>query len=258
MPSMDKETQNEIAQIRERLIKLEQKYAVHQHNDIDGTNHLRKTFQLDQDQFGVIGLGTLGSTSSRLNTTAEQLQFSTNVGKESGKVGFVNKADILQLNLLHQPLNTSKQSFINAMRTPVVTPFENTSVSTTIGGNTVTISGYGFTTNELALAQIDIFDSSGVFVESQTIASNTATVVTISGTWLASTSGGTFFIYMPVFFGSAETIFQRFYTQEGTGGGIRFGVGVTAGTLNQNGLLYMDATGDLYWRDKAGAAVKLN
>ena len=56
--------------------------------------------------------------------------------------------------------------------------------------------------------------------------------------------------------GSAQTIFQRFYTQEGTAGGIRFGVGATAG--GQNGLLYSDATGDLYWRDKAGTSVKLN
>jgi hypothetical protein len=56
--------------------------------------------------------------------------------------------------------------------------------------------------------------------------------------------------------GSADTPFQRFYTQEGTGGGIRFGVGTTNG--GQNGLAYMDVTGDIYWRNKIGASTKLN
>ena len=120
----------------------------------------------------------------------------------------------------------------------------------------MTINGFDFTTNELSGHLINIYNSSGTFVESQAIASNTSTVITISGTWTSSTSGGIFFIYNPAYLGSAEHIWQRAYVQEGTSGGVRFGVGPTAG--GQNGLLYMDSAGDLWWRDKAGTAIQLN
>lgn len=242
--------------LEQELNLIKTKLANHQHDQHDGTSVLRKSIILDNDQFIQVGNGGMMSAPVvNLGTTNEQYQFSLATGRDDGRTGFVNKPDILQLNLLHLPNNTSNQSFVTAMTSPLVTPTSDT-ISVTAGGNTITINGLNFTTNELAGALIDIINSSGELVETQTIASNTATVVTISGTWGASTSGGSFYIYQPVFLGSADTIWQRFYTQEGTSGGIRFGVGPTAG--GQNGLLYMNATGDLYWRPKAGAAVKLN
>lgn len=255
---------NELEQLKRLVNDLTQQvntlktnYEKHQHDSIDGTNTLKKGIKLDVDQFLQVGNSTQATLPvTNLGDTTEQYTYSIGVGKDDGKTGFVNKADSLQLNFNHQPRNTSLQSFINAFRSPLVSAFENTSISTTSGGNTVTIEGYNFTTNELAGALINIINSSGVLVETQVIASNTATVITISGTWLASTSGGKFFIYSPVFLGSADIIWQRFYTQEGTSGGIRFGAGVTAG--GQNGLLYMDSVGDLYWRNKSGTSVKLN
>ena len=208
-----------------------------------------------------LGLGGLISTSNSFRKEVaygavnEQIQTSIASGKDqAGTVGITTKN--LQFNLFHQPQNAANQSFITAFRPPIFGTPQNTTISTTLGGNTVTVSGYGFVVDELAGGLINIFDSSGTFIESQTIASNTASVITITGTWLATTAGGTFYIYQPVFLGSADTIWQRFYTQEGTGGGIRFGVGTTGG--GQNGLLYMDATGNIYWRDKANAATKLN
>lgn len=242
--------------LEQELNLIKTKLANHQHDQHDGTSVLRKSIILDNDQFIQVGNGGMMSAPVvNLGTTNEQYQFSLATGRDDGRTGFVNKPDILQLNLLHLPNNTSNYSFVTAMTSPLVTPTSDT-ISVTAGQNKVTINGLNFTTNELAGALIDIANSSGALVETQTIASNTATVVTISGTWGASTSGGSFYIYQPVFLGSADTIWQRFYTQEGTSGGIRFGVGPTAG--GQNGLLYMNATGDLYWRPKAGAAVKLN
>lgn len=253
------ELEKRIRELDSKVKTLEASYSKHQHDGIDGTNQLRKSIKLDSDQYLQVGLGGQGTNEiSNLGASNEQIQYAISVGKDDGRTGFVNKADILQMNFLHQPRNTAKQSFLTMFRTPVVSPLEGTSVSTSSGGTTVTIDGFGFATDELADALIDIYNSSGVLVETRIIASNSATVVTITGTWGASTSGGTFFIYMPVFMGSADYIFQRFYTQEGTGGGIRFGVGATAGAQNQNGLIYMDATGDLYWRNKSGTATKLN
>lgn len=242
--------------LEQELNLLKIKMANHQHDQHDGTSILRKSITLDGDQFLQIGNGGMASAPvSNLGTTSEQYQFSIATGRDDGRTGFVNKPDILQLNLLHYPNHVLNQSFITAFTYPLVAPTSET-ISVTAGQNKVTINGFNFTTNELAGALINIINSSGALVETQTIASNTATEITISGTWGASTSDGYFYIYQPVFLGSGDTIWQRFYTQEGTAGGIRFGVGPTAG--GQNGLLYMDATGDLYWRPKTGAAVKLN
>lgn len=246
-----------IAQLEQELEKLKRDYAVHQHSDLDGTNQLRKSIKLDQDQYLQVGLATHGTAPIlNIGTTSEQIQYGIAVGKDDGRTGFVNKLDALQMDFLHQPRNTSLQSFITGKRTPLVSPVGSTSVSTTAAGNTITIDGYNFTTDELAGGLINIYNSSGTLIETQTIASNTGTVITISGTWIATTASATFDIFAPVFLGSANIIWQRFYAQEGTAGGIRFGVGPTNG--GQNGLLYMDATGDLYWRPKTGAAVKLN
>jgi hypothetical protein len=244
-----------ILDLESKLKTLETNYAKHQHDGIDGTNQLRKSIKLDQDQYLQVGLGSQATGPiSGLGSASEQLQYAISLGKDDGRTGFVNKADILQMDFLHQP-NTAT-SFISSRRTPVVTALEGTSISTTSGGSTTTIAGFNFETNELAGALINIYNSSGTFVESRVIASNTATVITITGTWSASTSSATFDIYLPVYLGTAEFIWQRFYTQEGTAGGIRFGVGPTAG--GQNGLLYSDAIGDLYWRDKNGDSLKLN
>lgn len=106
--------------------------------------------------------------------------------------------------------------------------------------------------NILTGALINIYNAAGSLVETQTIASNTGTVITIAGTWLATTALGSFFIFQPVFMGSADTPYQRFYTEEGTGAGIRFGVGTTNG--GQNGLLWMNSVGNLFWRPKTAAA----
>lgn len=250
--------ENELNDLKNKFDKMQKDYAKHQHDNIDGTNKLKKSQELDMSSSLKIGLleqGTLPIISP--GTTLEQIQYAFALSK-SKETGAVNKLDGLQLNFLHQPNNTSKQSFMTGFRSPVVSPRPSQTISTTSGGNTITINGFNFTTNELAGALISIYNSSNVLVETRVIASNTSTQITISGTWGASTSNGLFQIYTPVYFGSADVIWQRFYTQEGTGGGIRFGMGATAGALNQNGLLYMNATGDLYWRNKSGTSTKLN
>jgi hypothetical protein len=248
---MDKNLEQKINSLEQKLKTLEEKYAVHQHNDTDGTLHLRKNFFLDYDQAGIIGDSQHQTFRAFSSVDGWNYILGTIIGTNTTP-GASNKSPNLQMVLTHIPNQASKFSFLTAERNPLFLSFENTSISTTAAGNTVTIVGFNFVTNELAGAYIDIFDSTGVLIETQTIASNTAIVVTIVGTWLATTTG-TFKIYTPVFLGRTDTIFRRLYVEEGLAtGGVRFGVGSTNNT--QNGLLYMDAAGDLYWRDKAGVS----
>lgn len=253
---MDKNSENKIKQLEERISKLEYSLKTHQHTLADGTSYLRKNIVLDADQGITIGNTSYESYKSDYNGTDDVFRQYLSVGPDTQKVGLVNYTNNMQLNLEHTP---NALSFLYVFRSPLVSSFGNTEIDTTSGGNTTTIDGFNFGTNELAGALIDIYDSSGVFVETQTIASNTATVITISGTWVNSTNNGEFTIFKTVYLGSADFPFQRGYVAEGTAGGLRFGVGPTwtSGTA-QNGLLYMDATGDIYWRNKSGTSTKLN
>lgn len=245
-----------INNLEEQILKLKSDYQKHQHDGKDGTNILRKNIELDKSSF--LKVGYLEQASSPIvlqGDENEQMQHVFSLSK-TNKIGAVNKLDALQVNFLHQPNNPAKQSFIIANRSPIITPFEGQTVSTTAGQTTITINNFNFKTNELAGGLISIYNSSNVYIETRVISSNTSNVITVSSAWGSSTSNGLFFIYTPVYLGSADNIFQRFYTQEGEGGGIRFGMGTTNG--GQNGLLYMNSVGDLYWRNKSGTSTKIN
>lgn len=251
--------ESELREYRDKFQTFIDQFKTHNHTGSDGSSILSYGLDLKPEQLIKMGYGGIGTAANLISatpgSTGEQIQMAIASGKDLAG-GFGTTTKNLQLNLLHQPQNTSNQSFITAIRPPFYSTFSGSTITTVSAGTTVTVIGYNFVTNSLAGALISVYSSSGTLIETQTIASNTATVITISGTWLASTAGGSYQIYQPVFLGSADTIWQRFYTQEGTGGGIRFGVGVTNG--GQNGLLYSDAAGDLYWRNKAGTSTKLN
>jgi len=252
---MPNNTQNQITQLERSLKQLQDRYSKlekdlqkHQHDGIDGTNVLRKSITLDKDQYLQVGYAGMGSS---LKTG--QYQYGMSIGQDDQRTGFVNKANLAEVDILYTP--TSFGALIGRYGI-VVTAMENTALSISAAGNTVTISGYNFTTNELAGAIINIYNSSGTMIANNLISSNTSTVITVTGTWGATASDCTFDIYKPLYSGAAQYVWQRYYTQEGTDGGVRFGMGVTAG--GKNGLLYMDSVGDIYWRNKAGVAAKLS
>lgn len=249
---------NLVNDYKTKIDKLNETFKLHTHSGRDGSKNIDSEIDLQPGTPIKLGLGGMLAIGGGVQgAVSEQVQMSIVSGKDmDGSIG--TSTNNLQLNLLHNPQNASNQSFITSFRPPVFAQIGGSTISVTATGTTVTVVGYNFATNSLAGALINIYNSSNTFIETQTIASNTATVITISGTWGATTTGGSFFILQPVFFGSADTPWQRLYTCEGTGAGIRFGVGVTAGAQNQNGLLYMDATGDLYWRNKSGSSTKLN
>ena len=251
------EKDNLLNELKKDFEVFKQNFEAHKHTNNDGTKKVTNGIDTIPGEVVSFGIGSAVSMTANPSSSTEENRLYLSVGSDANSIQ-LQQSKSLQINMLHQPNNTSNQSFITAFRPPLYVPVNGTTISVTAGGSTVTINGYNFTTNALTNAVINIYSSSGSLVESRIIASNTSDVITINGTWGATTSGGSFLILQPVFLGSADQIWQRFYVQEGTGGGIRFGMGVTAGSQNQNGLLYMDSAGDLYWRNKSGTSTKLN
>jgi len=256
------ELENKIEELTKNNIELvktvediKNMFEKHTHNGSDGTKKISDDIEIDFGKVLRLGLGAIGSAKNSTEGTGMQIQTSISSGLDNGET-FGDKSNNAQIDLLHQPNNTSNQSFLTGFRPPVYGNSRGEKISTTAGGNTITINGFNFPTNSLANALILIQNSSGSDIETRVIASNTSNVITINGTWSSTTAGGNYFIYQPIYFGSATYIWQRGYFQEGTGGGVRFGMGPTNG--GQNGLLYMDAAGDLYWRNKSGTSTKLN
>lgn len=251
---MEDNFQTQIKELKDELEQLKKSYREHLHTGLDGTDILKKGIELENDQYLKIGLGGMGTgpiVNTKFGDPVEQLQFAIAVGRDDGKTRFSNRSKNMQMNFLHQPNNPLKQSFLECFRDGIIGP-----VSITAGQKTASITSLTLTTNEYANAVVNIYDSNEQFIESKIISSNTSNQITISSTWANTVSGGFFEIFFPVFLGSANKPYARNYVSEGVGGGIRFGIGTTAG--GSNGLLYMDSAGDIYWRNKSGTSTKLN
>lgn len=245
------ELKNRIEKLSSELKEFKDMFLLHQHDESDGSRRLVKYIRLEKDQTIKIADCEIGQQVSNIDSDNEVDFFAIAVGRDT-RSGVSTTSKNAQLSIVHQPGSTV--SYISGVRPPLYTPSGTASV--TSGGSTVTLTGFTFTVNELAGALININDSSGNLVETQYISSNTSSVVTITGTWLNTTSGGTATIFFPMYLGISNSPWQRCYVMDGTNGGIRFGGGTT--NSGQNGLLYMDSSGDLYWRNKAGSSTKLN
>lgn len=143
-----------------------------------------------------------------------------------------------QVYIEDQPDDASLSSFIYAYRKPFYVPRAGSTFTFTSGNSTVTDSSKDWDTNELAGAFINVYDSSGVQQYTRQIASNTATVVTIDGTWPATVTDGTYIINMPVYLGASQYPYRQGYfggddvSSGGTGAQrrvLRFGYGATSG-----------------------------
>lgn len=251
------ELKQQIQDLTQRLDKLEV-----EKKDLEQRIEDKIAKDITDDKFDlpiIVDRGTFarfGDTSIIGLTPIENIQqhdFIISTGRDSAALKSNSISTDLKLQNQEYTNGDTNQSFFFGYRPPL---YANTGKSVSNAGSTITDASFTWVTNSLANAYINIFDSAGVFKFTRKIASNTASVITITGTWPSSVSDANYIVFMPVYLGSADYPWRRVYTGEGTGEGIRFGYGVTAG--GTNGLLYMDATGDLYWRDKAGSATKLN
>ena len=253
---MEENTNNQIQQSATQSQFQISPVPFHTHTGVDSP--LITTVSLPQGTPVKLGAGAIISFNNpgvTPGSAGEEITTAIVAGKDTaGNTGITTEN--LQVMLEHYPQNASNYSYFDAARPPFWTNIPNTTISVASGANTVTLSGYGFATNELANSYIDIFDNTGALIETQTIVSNTDSVITISGTWLHTTNGGSFIIFSPVFLGRTQFPWRRVYVMEGsTEGGVRFGVGPT--NAGQNGLLYTDSSGNLNYRNYAGSVSAL-
>lgn len=155
-----------------------------------------------------------------------------------------------QFYIEHQPLTngSTNQTFIQGYRSPF---YSDTSAVISSGGTTLTQSKFTWELNELDGAYVIVIDPANpTQFDAFEIASNTATQLTITGgTWTFTSLNAEFAVFVPIYLGSANFPWRRIYTGDGSGGGIRFGMGDTNG--GQNALLYTDGA-DLKFRKKDG------
>ena len=234
----------------DRINKLENLLRDHQHSDDDGTQMLTKGLRLSKDQLIKLADCEIAQIVQGIDTAAESNTLIIAVGRDP-RTGFATSSANAQVDIVHQPNSTV--SYFTGKRPPLYTT--SNLITTISGASTMEFNGFNFEINQLAGSLVNIFDSTGTLVETRTIASNTATTITISGTWGATTSGYAY-IFFPMYLGISNHPWQRAYVMDGAAGGLRFGGGVTGG--GQNTLLYTDAAGDLYYRNLAGSSVKLN
>lgn len=248
--------EKELQALSQKFEKLANNYAIHQHDNLDGTNYLRKNMVLDQDQTYTVGSAEWGSLA--FYNTAQGRQFYSVIATGSQmQRTTTNQFPNQQLVMRHLEDAAGVSSLYGDAK-PIVVSYSTTSISTTVFGNTVTITGYDFATNSLAGAYINIYDSSGNMQDWQKIASNTATVITIDGTWITSVTGGFFEIYTPVLLGNYQRVWKQLYVDKDSTGGIRFGGNLFAN--GQSGALYMDTSfgSALMYTDPFGVTWRLN
>jgi hypothetical protein len=231
---------------------LKNTFSRHTHTGKDGSEINKDSIELLSGQAFKAGSIAMVDAPQAAQLQAGRMFGSLVVGNDSS---MVNGSENAQLNIDHQSETATLQTFIYAFRKPIA--FGSTG-SITSGGTVLTQTEFTFDVDSLTGAFINVYNpTTNALVETFEIASNTQNTITITGgTWSYTGSPIIFQLFMPVYLGAADFPYRRLYTTEGTVGGIRFGFGATAG--GQNGLLYMDSAGDLYWRPKTGAAVKLN
>lgn len=236
-----------------RLDELEKLLKNHGHTLDDGTARLQKSVDLlPGEGYGVGNIATFSGTAEKA-TGIDRTVAAMITGRDSNPADGSSNSQVYLEHQFHTDGGTN-QTFFQGIRAPL---FVGTTGRVTSGGTTFNQTTYTWEDDELAGAFIVVNTSDASSFECYVVSSNTSNTVTISGgTWGFSGTGLNFTIYVPVYLGSANFPWRRIYTMDGTAGGIRIGPGPTAG--GQNGLIYTDSSGDLYYRDYAGAAVQLN
>jgi hypothetical protein len=250
---LQEEIQNlsqKIRELSEWKINIEEKLTNHNHTGEDGSKRLEDTIQTRPGT--VIGTNLIHLTSASRRPTFATSQGFITVGEDSEDGSLSKKYGNAQLTIEHQhPL--SSNSFFYAYRPPLYTGLKG---NTTSASTTFTTRDFDFVPNELSNSFLLVNYKDGTF-DCFKITSNNKNIITITGGTFAKTETNTAWgVFKPLYLGAAQFPWYRIAVMDGTDGGVRFGRGAT--NAGQNGLLYMDSVGDLYWRNKSGSSLKLN
>lgn len=264
--SLKRETQEKDTKIQDLTRKADEmkdKFDNHRHTGSDNSLPLREDIILDKERGVQIGnSGLSGLTIDRKDKNNPHFPFPLHekdytvllTGRDKGK-GIVEESVNSQITIEHQP--NLDETFLYGFRPPL---YFGMNVDIVNGGSTLTQGKYKWEVNEFigylgTPAVVNVWDSNGVFRQAKVIASNTASTITITGTWNFTDNNCTFMVWKPIYFGASTYVWKRLYTAPDESGGIRFGFGktVTSAGDADNGLLYMKGTdGKLYWRGTDG------
>lgn len=250
------ELNNKIEELLKKFEELNEKYKKseerfenfdrvlysHKHDKTDGTSPLSFGIDIPSSQPVYIGNGGIIELTKSIDQSSETNTLALAVGRDRGAPGGGTKETTLNTNLLiqHQPATNggTNQTFFYGYRPPLYAN-SSTTIQATSAGNTFTDPTQNWSTNELAGAQLVISNSSGTFQYSRQIASNTATIITIDGTFPATVTSCQYTVLMPVYFGASQYPWRQGYfggedvSSGGTGAQrrvLRFGYGTTSGS----------------------------
>jgi len=235
-----------------RVEALEALLANHHHDGLDGSANLSFHQSLNDLQEYRIANSAYFTGATQLLQGQELTRAVITSGRDNNPTdGFDNS----QLVLEHNYTAAGNLSFYYGTRSPLYTGID---ASVKSGSGVLKQNSYKWTPDELVGCAVHVTSTTTGAFKIGTVLSNTETTVTLeSGTWGFNTKeDGIFVIFVPVYLGGGNVPWRRAYVTEGTGGGLRFGFGATGD--GNNGLLYMDSVGDLYWRTKAGSSTKIN
>lgn len=257
-----KELENKIESLEDRIEELEQNSFTHplQKRQKDALKNTLKD-GVEMGTGGYLDLGSMLFTSDivNANTSAEVDRGFILAGRNRERT-INNEGDNTQLQLEHHEGTTGSTnwSFFYGLRPPL---YFNNGFSVTAGESTLTDSTFNWDTNELAGAYLVLKNSSNIIQEVYQIVSNTATEITIDGTWDSSHSNANYGVLVPVYLGSAEYPWRRLYVGEdirlgfGSSGGdqvtyIKWGTGSPEGSVTAN-------VGSLFLRKDGGSGTTL-
>ncbi len=245
----NEELVRKLEDITKNFEDLKKTFEQHTHSGNDGSNYIYSDSpQIKPRQ--PITIGNLTFMEETGSPRAEQFSVMRGfiiVGDDGTSKDGLDNA---QITFEHQPSTDgdTNQSFFYGYRGRI---YVGGSAEVEAGMSTMKQSEYKFEPDSLIglSLQVENTDGSGDY-EVYEIISNTVNTITIDGTWSFSSIKSYFFISIPIYLGAAQYPWRRVYTGEGTGGGVRFGVGAT--NEGQNGLLYMDTDGRLKFRRPSG------
>ena len=257
-PQIINDLKNKDSNLEGRIFSVESRMNTHRHTKNDGTQSIDGDLELKSTSLISIGdKAGMGYFTINEDLASQQDSYLIGLGTVPGDATQSYAIKGVQYQYTDSPNDGSFNSFFYAYRAPMVTGSAGT---VTTGGTTLTDSIRSFDTNILAGCTIHVQDISTGGTEAYTIASNTATTITITGgTWTAD--GAVIYqVYRPVFLGSANIPWRRLYTNE-----IRFGAGASAGTQvrwikfgagSPEGSITA-SPGSLYMRTDGGAGTSL-
>lgn len=235
------EKNKDFLELKDTVVSLKRLLETHQHSRIDGTSLLSKGIDVESGQPVYIGNGGIIELTTGIDQSTENNNLTFAAGRDRGAPSGGTKENTANTNIFiqHQPGTdgSTNQTFMFGYRPPL---YKNTSTSieATSGGTTFTDPSQNWTTNELAGAHLVVSNSSGTFQYSRQIASNTATVITIDGTFPSTVTSSQYTVLMPIYFGGAQYPWRQGYfggedvSSGGTGAQrrvLRLGYGTTAG-----------------------------